>query len=108
MQFEANYVYVRFLLPALQIEAVLDEPTVRKRRKALKEMPTALYDAFGVTVERIRSQKPARSKQAMDVLKWIFLAQEPLSLEDLHHAMAVEPGDKDLDWDNFVIYLVIR
>jgi hypothetical protein len=50
------------LLPALQIEAVLDKPTVRKRRQALKEMPRALYDAFGATIERIQFPKARHGK----------------------------------------------
>lgn len=59
----------RFLLPALQIEAVLDKPTVRKRRQALKEMSRALSGAFEMTFERIRGQKQDVSKQAMEIVK---------------------------------------
>jgi hypothetical protein len=65
-------------------------------------MPRALHDAFRVTIDRIRDQKPDISKQAMGVLQWIFLAKEPLTIEELRHALAVEPDDTDLDWDNFV------
>jgi hypothetical protein len=38
----------------------------------------------------------------MDVLKWTFLANRKLSLEELRHALATEPGETVLDWDNFV------
>jgi ankyrin repeat protein len=65
-------------------------------------MPRALYGAFGVTLDRIRDQKPDISKQAIDVLQWVFLSQKPLTIEQLRHALAVEPDDTDLDWDNFV------
>jgi hypothetical protein len=65
-------------------------------------MPGALYDSFKVTINRIKAQKPVIVKQAMDILKWVFLAKEPLSPEELRHALAVESGDKNLDWDNFV------
>ncbi|KAI5818434.1 ankyrin repeat-containing domain protein [Pyronema omphalodes] len=91
-----------FLLPALQIEAVLDEPTIRKRRKALQNMPRELYDVFGLTMDRIRAQKQSTSTVAMNVLQWIFLAARPLSLEELRHALAIEPGDTELHGDNFV------
>ncbi|KAI5816856.1 hypothetical protein BZA77DRAFT_343876 [Pyronema omphalodes] len=91
-----------FLLPALQIEAVLDEPTIRKRRKALQNMPTKLYDVFGLTMDRIKAQKQSTSSLAMKALQWIFLAARPLSLEELRHALAIEPGDTELDGDNFV------
>lgn len=98
----------RFLLPALQIEAILDKPTKRKRRAAL-EMPRALHGAFGVTVGRIQNKKPELAQLAMDVLKWVFLAREPLKPEELRHALAVEPGDDDLDWDNFISqYLLLE
>jgi hypothetical protein len=92
----------RFLLPTLQIEAVLDKPTVRKRRQALKGMPKALSGAFEMTFERIRGQKPDVSKQAMEIIKWTFLAKRQFSLEELRHALAVEPDDEVLHWDNFV------
>jgi hypothetical protein len=81
---------------------VLDEITIRGRRKALDEMPRALSRAFGVTIERIKRQNAVLSKKAMDVLKWVFLAREPLTIEEIRHALAVEPGDRNLDWDNFI------
>jgi hypothetical protein len=65
-----NLIFMRrFLLPALQIEAVLEKTTVRRRRQALKDMPTGLQDAFEVTIARIKDQKPDMAKQAIEVLK---------------------------------------
>ncbi|KAI5816100.1 hypothetical protein BZA77DRAFT_387813 [Pyronema omphalodes] len=66
-----------FLLPALQIEAVLDQPTIRKRRDVLQKMSKELYDAFGVTLNRITDQKQTTANVAMNVLQWIFLAELP-------------------------------
>jgi hypothetical protein len=104
----------RFLLPALQIQTVLDKTTISKRRKALSTMPTKLETAFASTITRIKNQKSERSTQALDVLKWTFLAQQPLSVIELCHALSVTiaPGkmqprqlplayDETLDWDNF-------
>jgi hypothetical protein len=65
-------------------------------------MPRALHDAFGIIIQRIKDQKLDTSKQAMEVIKWVFLVNENLSLKDLQHALAVEPDDKTLDKDNFV------
>ncbi|KAI5799395.1 hypothetical protein FPQ18DRAFT_301760 [Pyronema domesticum] len=103
-----------FLLPALQIQSVLDQTTISKRRKALSTMPTKLETAFASTITRIKNQKSERSTQAPDVLKWTFLAQRPLSVIELCHALSVtidpskmQPGklplayDEKLDWDNF-------
>lgn len=65
-------------------------------------MPRALHTAFSVTIQRIQDQKPDIATQAMEVLKWIFLANEPLKVDTLRHALAVEPNDNDLDWENFI------
>ncbi|KAI5785379.1 hypothetical protein FPQ18DRAFT_86745 [Pyronema domesticum] len=103
-----------FLLPALQIQTVLDQTTISKRRKALSTMPIKLETAFESTISRIKNQKSERSTQAMDVLKWTFLAKRPLTVIELCHALSVtidpgkvQPGklplayDETLDWDNF-------
>jgi hypothetical protein len=38
-------------------------------------MPTELEAAFDTTIIRMKNQKSERSMQAVDVLKWTFLAQ---------------------------------
>jgi len=63
-------------------------------------MPRGLHDAFGETVERIMRQPKGLSDQAMNVFKWVFLAERPLVMEELRHALAVKQGDTDLDRDN--------
>lgn len=65
-------------------------------------MPKALSGAFEVIINRIHNQKPAIARQAMDILKLVFLTPQMLSLNQLLHALAVEPEDNDLDWENFV------
>jgi hypothetical protein len=92
----------------------LDQISISKRRKALSTMPTKLETAFASTITRIKNQKSERSTQALDVLKWTFLAQRPLTVIELCHALSVtidpgkmQPGklllayDETLDWDNF-------
>ncbi|KAI5787902.1 hypothetical protein FPQ18DRAFT_239034, partial [Pyronema domesticum] len=80
-----------------------------KRRKALSTMPIKLETAFASTITRIKNQKSERSTQALDVLKWTFFAQEPLTVIEL---FTIDPGrmqsgklplayDETLDWDNF-------
>ncbi|KAI5806030.1 hypothetical protein BZA77DRAFT_368299 [Pyronema omphalodes] len=103
-----------FLLAALQIQTVLDETTIRRRRDALHNMPMKLETAFESTISRIMNQKPQRSKQAMAVLKWVFLAKRPLTMIELRHALSVtiDPStiqagklaisyDQIVDWENF-------
>lgn len=78
----------RFLLPALQIQSILEEPSISKRRAALKTMPKELDDAFLVTIERINRQPPEKLKQGMQILKWTYLAQRQLTITELRHAIA--------------------
>ncbi|CCX30780.1 Similar to unnamed protein product [Aspergillus oryzae RIB40]; acc. no. BAE57037 [Pyronema omphalodes CBS 100304] len=97
-----------FLLPALQIQAVLDQTTISKRRKALHTMPTEVDSAFEDTIRMIRNQKAEQATQAMDVLQWTFLPERQLSVTELRYALAVtvtipvEPfaPQETLDWDN--------
>ena len=80
---------VRFLLPALHIQAILEEPTIGDREDALDKLPDKLHGAFKNTITRIRNQSQTRAAQGMMVLTWVFLAKRPLSLEELRHALAV-------------------
>ncbi|KAI5786671.1 ankyrin repeat-containing domain protein [Pyronema domesticum] len=77
-----------FLLPALQIQTVLEKTSISKRRLALNEMPKKLHKAFAATIERIARQATAKSIQGMEVLKWTFLAKRQLSIIELRHALA--------------------
>jgi ankyrin repeat protein len=92
------------LLPALQIQTVLEGTTIRERKDALDMMPEEFQDAFKVTIDRIKRQRKAKSKHAMNILRWIFLATRPLSIDELQHALAVDPNNitSDLDRQNFL------
>lgn len=91
----------RFLLPALHVRIVLEARTKSKRRSVLGALSTELNDAFGSTIERIKQQPKDSADQAVRTLRWIHLAERPLSVEELLHALATEKGHSDLDRDNF-------
>lgn len=88
-------------MPAFQIESVLQKRTIRKRREALKAIPGGLKNAFRLMLERIKNQEDDVSENAINVLQWVFLSERPLSIKELQHALAVEPGDSQLDRENF-------
>ncbi|KAI5810769.1 hypothetical protein BZA77DRAFT_162222, partial [Pyronema omphalodes] len=103
-----------FLLASLQIQTVLDKATITRRSNALRNMSEKLEAAFEGTMTRIMNQKPERSEQAMDVLKWVFLAKRPLKMIELRHALSVtidlstiQAGkaaisyDETVDWEKF-------
>jgi ankyrin repeat protein len=67
----------------------------------LAKLPSELYHAFGTTIKRIKQQPEDLANQAMKILMWIHLAERPLSVDELFHALATELGHHDLDYDNF-------
>lgn len=87
---------------------MLEQPTISKRQRSLSKMPTELGSAFESTIRRIKNQRSTEVTQAIEVLKWTFLAREPLTLTQIRHALAVSipavEGDdtyyENLDWDN--------
>jgi len=86
----------RFLLPALHISMVLEQPTMAKRRKSLTALPSELNDAYARMVDRIQNLSRL-SDLGMRALMWLHLAIRPLRLNEIQHALAVELGDIELD-----------
>lgn len=50
-------------------------------------------------MERIENQEPDHRRIALKALAWVCYAFRALSLKELQHALAVEPGDTALDED---------
>jgi hypothetical protein len=51
-------------------------------------------------MERIEGQVTDQEELAKQVLAWITCAKRPLTTVELQHALAVEPGNTELDEDN--------
>ncbi|KFY89741.1 hypothetical protein V500_05530 [Pseudogymnoascus sp. VKM F-4518 (FW-2643)] len=93
-----------FLLARLHVDSLLDKTTKSKVRLMLKRLSSgeeALDKAYDDAIKRIDSQPEGCSTLAKRVLTWISYAERPLTIEELRHALAVEPGDTNLDTDNF-------
>jgi len=84
----------RFLLASLNIEAILQEPTMDGRREKLSQITDGLElgDAYGATIERIKALGGNRSRLGMGALMWISHAERPLMADELCHALAVDLG----------------
>ena len=87
----------RFILPALQIQAILNEPTPGEMQDALAALPTSLHGAFSETVARIQRQPEGRRRLAMNTLLWISHARRPLQVQELSDALAIRPGQAVLN-----------
>jgi ankyrin repeat protein len=71
----------------------------RDIRKALKNLPKGLDDTYDEALRRIRSQDEDDANLAEKVLSYISYAFRPLTITEVRHALAVEPGDVDIDED---------
>jgi ankyrin repeat protein len=66
-------------------------------RKAIKSLPAELDNIYDETMERIRSQNEGEANLAIKILYWISYAFRPLTVTEIQHALAVEPGDAKFD-----------
>ena len=79
--------------------------TVKDIKNALKHLPKgseALNHAYAEAIERIQAQPQEYQELAKRVISWITLAQRPLSVLELRHALAVEIDRSDLDDENLI------
>ena len=92
----------RFLLVSLNIDAVLQETTIHRRRQKLDTMidGVGLGDAYGVTLGRIKRQGGEKARLGMAALMWILHSERPLKTDELCHALSVEIGSPHLNSDN--------
>jgi ankyrin repeat protein/nucleoside phosphorylase len=98
-------VHNRFLLAQLLMDSFRDKLTVRDVKSALRNLPQGsdAYDvAYHDAMERIFAQGDGPSKMARKILVWILCAHRPLSTLELLHALAVEPGDTEIDEENIM------
>ncbi|KAI9807287.1 MAG: hypothetical protein M1833_000030 [Piccolia ochrophora] len=89
-----------FLLPALQIQAILDQTSRTQIRNALKRMPKTLESVFEETLQRMQRQPESRATLGKKTLMWISHAKRLLLVEELRQALAVNLEDDQFDSDN--------
>lgn len=89
----------RFLLARLHVESLASAAglSVKHVRNKLSSLPTTLTDTYDDALQRIENQESDHKRIALKALAWVSYAMRPLSLKELQHALAVEPGDKTLD-----------
>ncbi|KAL7957974.1 hypothetical protein V8C34DRAFT_305193 [Trichoderma compactum] len=80
------------------MDALVREPTVGHIEAALKTLPKGLDEIYKRAMERIESQGGGTTKLAKKILSWVVHAKEVLSIVELQHAVAVEPGTSEMNW----------
>ncbi|KAF2809157.1 ankyrin, partial [Mytilinidion resinicola] len=92
-----------FLLARLHTDSLLDKRTAKDVKSTLAKLskaPAALDDAYRDALQRIRGQLDGDHELAKKVLSWITLAKRPLTTAEICCALAVEPGEEELDPEN--------
>src|ERR1700675_683139 len=104
--YQMIYVYVstpdillRFLLAQLYMDSLATKCTRRDIRDVLSALPKGLDEIYDQAMQRVDSQNEDHRALAQRVLSWVSHALEPLSVNALREALAVQPGDTSLDED---------
>ncbi|KAK3995729.1 hypothetical protein QBC44DRAFT_347984 [Cladorrhinum sp. PSN332] len=91
-----------FLLAHLNVNMLKSHTDKRSIKEALKNLAKGekeLDKAYEQTMDRLQKQGEGYRKLAEQVLAWIIHAKRPLTTEELGHAVAVRPLDRQLDKD---------
>jgi len=87
----------RFLLVSLNVNAVLEEPTILERKEKLDEMTqgNGLQGAYSSTLERIKAQSGSKPSLVMNTLMWLSHSERPLKTDELCDALGAKIGSVD-------------
>ncbi|KAF3188341.1 hypothetical protein TWF788_001017 [Orbilia oligospora] len=99
----AKSVQGMFLLAQLHLDSLVGKRSPRAVKNALSNLPKgsgASDQAYDEAMERIEGQIHDRKELAKQALSWIVCAKRPLNTTELPHALAVKPGDLELDEEN--------
>jgi ankyrin repeat protein len=90
------------MMAQLQLTLVASKLTLSDVKRQLQNLPktaTALYEA---SFQRICQQEPERRKLALKILTWVCYSLRPLDLQELQHAISLQPNCVSFDADNIV------
>lgn len=91
----------RFLHAALQMEALRNAVFITS--ETIDKLPVKIEDLYSNTVRRIMGQSEEQRKIAGRVLLWLLYAARPLSMAELHSAVASDPDSESWKYDSNVV-----
>ncbi|KAI8724317.1 hypothetical protein NCS52_00000500 [Fusarium sp. LHS14.1] len=86
-----------FLLAHLQMEHLCSCSTLKKVRSSLDSLVGDMEAFYGKAFQRIEDQQGDDRHLAIKALSYVFYAKRPLKLDQLLHALSIEPEDIDFD-----------
>lgn len=79
------------------MDSLASKTSVKALKKAVKDLPVTLDDLYDGAIQRIDSQSQDDRELAEKALRWVAYTYRPLDVEALREALAIEPGETDLD-----------
>ena len=76
--------------------------SIKHVRKKLQSLPTTLIGTYYEAMQRIEAQESDHRSIAFKTLAWVSYAFRPLSVGELQHALAIEPGSAQLDEEDIL------
>ncbi|TAQ84511.1 hypothetical protein B7494_g7175 [Chlorociboria aeruginascens] len=70
---------------------------IKTVRKTMDALPEGVFEFYKEAMERIERQPEEDKQLARRALSYIFCARRPLNVTELHHILAVEAEDTELD-----------
>ncbi|KAJ7589321.1 hypothetical protein C8J56DRAFT_765620, partial [Mycena floridula] len=91
-----------FLQARLHLDALASQLNRKALRNALALLPEGIMVSYDDAMDRIRSQGKEEYELACRIFYWLAYAKEPLSIEELQHAVAVSDDMTEMDDDAIV------
>ena len=86
-----------FLAAKLLMDILKTKATPRALRRELEVMPETLGGIYDATLKRIEGQDEDDANLAKRIISWIVWSKRALRKAELLQALAVSPGDRDID-----------
>src|SRR5437667_2513163 len=83
------------------MDSLAKKTSRRHVREAAKNLPEKLDEIYDEAMRRIEWQDHEDVYLAKQILCWISFAFRPLTVAEIQHALAVRPGDTDIDEEAF-------
>jgi ankyrin repeat protein len=96
---------LRFLVAQIQLNGLDQARTIRDLKKTADALPTGINDTYESALELIMHRHGAKASQphgkndvlGLRILAIVSKARRQLTIDELLHALAVEPGDSSFD-----------
>ena len=86
-----------FLLARLHMDSLENRPRPSDLRRALKTLPPALVESYEEKWKEVREAKDDWKHLAKQTLLWLHKARQPLTLEELQIALAIDEDNCDIE-----------